>query len=119
MFYVYKTFALSYVAMAAAKSREIVRLKRKLGIELLWIYLLSMLKKKPSHAYVLRKEIENKFGFLPGNVSVYVVLYKLEKHGFVKAKHEGNRSVYTITAAGKALLKQAKKELQNTIEMVG
>jgi len=104
--------------MAAAKSREIVRLKRKLGIELLWIYLLSMLKKKPSHAYVLRKQIEEKFGFLPGNVSVYVVLYKLKKHGFVRAKHEGNRAVYSITSNGKTLLKEAKRELQNTIELV-
>ena len=103
----------------AEKSREIERLKRKLGIELLWIYLLSMLKKKPSHAYVLRKEVKRKFGFLPGNVSVYVVLYKLEKHGFVKAKREGNRSVYSITGSGKELLKEAKKELNNTIKMVG
>lgn len=105
--------------MAAKKSRELERLKRKLGIELLWIYLLSMLKKKPSHAYVLRKEIEGKFGFLPGNVSVYVVLYKLKNRGFVKAKRDGNRSVYSITTSGKELLKEAKRELQNTIEMVG
>ena len=103
----------------AGKSKEIERLKRKLGIELLWIYLLSMLKKKPSHAYVLRKEIKEKFGFLPGNVSVYVVLYKLEKHCFVKAKQEGNKSVYSITASGKELLKAAKKKLKLTLEMVG
>ena len=106
--------------MAGGKeSREIERLKRKLGIELLWIYLLSMLKKKPSHAYVLRKKVETKFGFLPGNVSVYVVLYKLKKHGFVKVKREGNRSVYSITVSGKELLKEAKKKLELTIEMVG
>ncbi len=102
----------------AEKSKEIERLKRKLGIELLWIYLLSMLKKKPSHAYVLRKEVESKFGFLPGNVSVYVVLYKLKKHDFVKAKREGNRSVYHITSSGKELLKIAKKELENTLELI-
>ena len=103
----------------AKESREIERLKRKLGIELLWIYLLSMLKKKPSHAYVLRKEIEEKFGFLPGNVSVYVVLYKLEGRNFVSVKHEGNRAVYSITAKGKELLKDAKKELENTIGILG
>lgn len=105
--------------MPVSKSREIVRLKRKLGVELLWIYLLSMLKAKPSHAYVLRKQVEEKFGFLPGNVSVYVVLYKLERHGFVRAKSEGNRSVYSITREGKGLLKEAKKELHNTIQLVG
>ena len=105
--------------MSASKTREIVRLKRKLGVELLWIYLLSMLKGKPSHAYVLRKQIEKKFGFLPGNVSVYVVLYKLQDRGFVRAKKDGNRSVYSITVKGKELLKEAKKELQNTLDLVG
>lgn len=105
--------------MPLEKSREIVRMRRKLGIELLWIYILSMLKDEDSHAYVLRKEIEDKFGFLPGNVSVYVVLYKLEKHGFVTAKQEGNRSVYSITASGKSLLKEAKRELEATMKMVG
>ena len=104
--------------MALGKSKEITRLKRKLGIELLWIYLLSMLKKESSHAYVLRKEVEKKFGFLPGNVSVYVVLYKLEKHNFVKAKKEGNKTIYSITASGKILLKEAKKELDKTLKMI-
>jgi DNA-binding PadR family transcriptional regulator len=100
------------------KSRELFRLKRKLGVELLWVYILSLLKKKPSHAYVLRKEIESKFGFLPGNVSAYVVLYKLQNRGFVSSSKEGNRTVYSITAEGKALLKEAKKELENTLNMV-
>jgi len=98
--------------MAAEKSRELERLRRKLGVELLWIYLLSLLKKEPSHAYVLRKQIKESFGFLPGNVSAYVVLYKLKNRGFVSAKKEGNRTVYSITAQGKALLKEARKELQ-------
>ncbi len=104
--------------MGLGQSKEITRLKRKLGIELLWIYLLSMLKKESSHAYVLRKEVEEKFGFLPGNVSVYVVLYKLEKHNFVKAKKEGNKTIYSITASGKTLLKEAKKELDKTLKMI-
>ena len=98
--------------MSAAESRELERLRRKLGIELLWVYLLSMLKKTPSHAYVLRKQIKEKFGFLPGNVSAYVVLYKLEGRGFVSGKRDGNRTVYSITADGKKLLKEAKRELK-------
>jgi len=104
--------------MVLGQSKEITRLKRKLGIELLWIYLLSMLKKESSHAYVLRKEVEEKFGFLPGNVSVYVVLYKLEKHNFVKEKKKGNKTIYSITASGKTLLKEAKKELDKTLKMI-
>ncbi len=106
--------------MAAVKnSRELVRLRRKLGVELLWVYVLSLLKRGPSHAYALRKQIEQKFGFLPGNVSAYVVLYKLKKRSFVKAKQDGTRTIYRITEKGKVLLEEAKKELQSTLKMVG
>jgi DNA-binding PadR family transcriptional regulator len=96
--------------MGLEKSREIARLKEKLGIEVLWVYILSLLKKAPSHAYVLRKEIHEQFGFRPGNVSVYVVLYKLEGRGFVSAKREDNRKVYSITEKGKKLFSLAGKE---------
>ncbi len=105
--------------MPVEKSKEIIRLKKKLGIELLWIYILSMLKEKPSHAYVLRKQIKKDFGFLPGNVSAYVVLYKLKNRGFVNAKKDGARTVYTITSEGKSLLKEAKKELQRIEGLLG
>lgn len=98
--------------MGLEKSREIARLKEKLGIEVLWVYLLSLLKKEPSHAYILRNKIQEEFGFRPGNVSVYVVLYKLEGRGFVSAKREDNRKVYSITEKGRELLKAAEKEFK-------
>lgn len=101
-----------------SESPEIKRLRRKLGVELLWVYILSLLKKKKSHAYILRKMIEEKFGFLTGNVSVYVVLYKLEARGFVKADYDENKKVYSITSKGKDLLKIAKKEMKEINEMI-
>lgn len=97
--------------MDLTQSPEIIRLDQKLGVELLWVFILSILKKEPCHAYVLRKKIEDQFGFLPGNVSAYVVLYKLESRGFVTPKNEGNKIVYSITDNGKRLLDLAKKKL--------
>ena len=98
--------------MDIKKSKEFLRLQTKLGIDVLWTYILSMLKKKPSHAYVLRKEIQKKFGFLPGNVTAYVVLYKLESRGFVQSKKQENKKVYTITEKGKKLFQLAEKEFK-------
>ncbi len=98
--------------MVAGESREIARLKEKLGIEVLWVYILSLLRKSPSHAYVLRSKIQEQFGFRPGNVTVYVVLYKLEGRGFVSAKREENRKVYTITEKGRKLFSLAEKEFK-------
>jgi len=91
---------------------EIKRLEEKLTKEVLWLYVLSALLKKPLHAYALRREIHEKFGFLPGEVTAYVVLYKLEARGFVKAKQAENKKIYTVTESGKKLLKQAKKNIQ-------
>lgn len=92
-------------------STEIKRLHSKLTIEVLWIYLLSLLNKEPSHAYLLRKKIKEEFDFLPGNVTAYIVLYKLEKRGFVEGKRKENKKIYSITSKGRELLKLAKKEL--------
>ncbi|MFH1895018.1 MAG: PadR family transcriptional regulator [archaeon] len=91
------------------ESPEIKRFKEKTGIEILWVYILSLLKKKPCHSYVLRKKIQTEFGFLPGNVSVYVVMYKLESRGFVSSKRNENKIVYSVTKKGNSLLKEAEK----------
>lgn len=104
--------------MPLEKTPEIKRLKTKLTVELLWIYILSILKEKPMHAYVLRKEISQRFGFKPGNVSAYVVLYKLKGRGFVSAKKQGNRTVYNISPKGKGLLKDAEKEFSEKQRLI-
>ena len=58
---------------------EMKRLKRSLTTETLWFWILKLLSRNPRHAYILRKEIENEFGFVPGNVTCYKVLYFLKK----------------------------------------
>lgn len=91
---------------------ELKRLDEKLSKEVLWLYLLSVLKKEPLHAYALRKRINEKFGFLPGEVSAYVVLYKLEKRGYVFQKADANKKTYFVSEKGKELLKKAKKQFE-------
>ena len=83
------------------------KLVRNNTFECLWPYVLRILKDKPSHAYVLRKEIERRFGFRPGNVTAYFVLYSLSKKGYVEKKRVGRKKVYSITPKGKELLKKA------------
>lgn len=77
------------------------RLEKLNTKECLWIYLLGILKDKPMHAYAIRKEIERKFGFMPGTVTAYRVLYKLRKAGLVDKENDGRRVVYSITPAGR------------------
>ena len=83
------------------------KLLRNNTYDCLWPYILRILKERPSHAYVLRKEIERRFGFKPGNVTAYLVLYSLKKKGYVEKKRVGRKQVYSITTKGKELLKKA------------
>lgn len=90
-----------------ADSKHLKRLKRLNTTECLWIYVLKMLSKGPSHAYVLRKGIEQEFGFRPGTVTAYRVLYDLQKLGLVKKHREGMKRIYEITGKGRSDLKSA------------
>lgn len=75
----------------------------------LWIYVLKILSEKPVHAYALRKMIKMRFGFEPGTVSAYKVLYLLEQEGYVRSKAKGRVTNYAITGAGRKILDAARK----------
>lgn len=86
----------------------------------LWLYILSLLSKKDMYPYEIRKEIKKVFGFEPGNVTAYFVLYRLEKAGYVKSgkilkKVGPERKYYKITKQGKEELKQGKDILKKII----
>ncbi len=98
------------------------RLKDKLTREVLWIYILTLLKKRPMYAYELKEKIKDRFGFEPATVSSYVVLYKLEKEGYVTAEWQESetgkpsRKYYRLTEKGRKLLDEGLKFLRSTIE---
>ncbi len=75
----------------------------------LWVYVLRILLEKPVHAYALRKMIGERFGFEPGMVSAYKVLYLLEQEGYVKSKENGRVTNYEITSQGRKILDAARK----------
>jgi len=101
------------------------RLRNKVTKEVLWLYILRLLEKRSMYAYEIKKEIEKTFGFSPATVSSYVVLYKLEKEGYVTAEwKEGEsgkpaRKYYRITEEGKNLLKEGLAFLTEIIEKLG
>jgi len=95
------------------------RLEEKLTKENLWIYILSLLSKKDMYGYELRAEVQKRFGFKPGNVTAYRVLYSLKLKGLVeivaKAGSGRERKYYHITRAGVEELERGKKVLRETL----
>jgi DNA-binding PadR family transcriptional regulator len=102
--------------MADRLLRRLAHLNTK---DCLWMYILRILSEEPAHAYGLRKEIEKRFGFKPGTVTAYRVLYHLTANGFVSKKSEGRRKIYSITGDGRKELKKAIAFYRKRIEMLG
>ncbi len=94
------------------------KLERNNTYDCLWPYVLRILKDGPSHAYVLREEVKRRFGFKPGNVTAYFVLYSLRKKGYVQKRRAGRKKIYTITPKGKQLLKKAVDFYSNRAKML-
>lgn len=98
------------------------RLKSKITKEVLWVYILRLLKERPMYAYELKQRIKEAFDFEPATVSSYVVLYKLEKDGYVTAEWQESgtgkpsRKYYKLTPAGERLLEDGLGFLEETLK---
>jgi PadR family transcriptional regulator PadR len=97
------------------------RLRVKITKEVLWLYILRLLKERPMYAYELKQKIKETFGFEPATVSSYVVLYKLEKEGYVTAEWQESgtgkplRKYYKLTPEGEKLLEEGITFLEDIL----
>lgn len=98
--------------------KPVKRLDYALKFGNLWLYILSLVKKRKMHAYTLDDEIEKKFGFRPNKIMIYVVLYKLEAEKLIESNFEERRKYYKLTKKGNSVLEQGRKmlgELKNKL----
>ncbi len=97
----------------------IERLNQSNTIENLWMYILVLVKNAnedhPLYAYEMRELVEKKFGFKPGEITAYRVLYRLEEDGFVKSYLIDRKRIYKITPKGNDELRKAKDLLENAL----
>ena len=83
------------------------RLEKLNTSECLWVYVLRILSEGPAHGYLIRESVRKSFGFRPGTVTAYKVLYLLGREGYVSKRVDGRRKVYSITPRGREALKKA------------
>ena len=104
----------------AKNSKAFLRLEKNLTIDLLWIWVLKLLKEGPKYAYELKQEIQNRFNFSPAIVTNYTILYLLEREGVVRKIEMRNeieridRKYYEITELGYKLMEEAENYIQET-----
>jgi DNA-binding PadR family transcriptional regulator len=88
------------------------RLKQKIEVENLWLFILHSLSRKPMSGKELKSMIVKKFDFVTGTVTAYKVLYSLESGGYVRSEKRGKYVVYTITKNGRNELDAGKSMLR-------
>ncbi len=104
------------------ESKAYQRLVKNLTIDLLWIWVLKLLREGPKYAYQLKREIQERFGFSPATVTNYTILYLLEREGLVEKTEMRNsderidRKYYIITKFGEEVMGDAELYLKQTYE---
>lgn len=93
------------------------RLQKNNTFENLWIYILILLKEKNLYGYEIPALIKERFNFMPGKITPYRVLYRLEAQGFVKSKSKERKRVYCLTKKGKAEIERAKDFYKNLFKL--
>lgn len=91
------------------------RLRSRTTKEILWIYILKLLKDKKMYAYELGNVLSSTFGFEPARITSYVVLYRLEKDGYVESEWNANKKYYKLTEKGEKLYKEGLSYLEEML----
>ncbi len=98
------------------------RLGEKLTKENLWLYILNLLKSEELYAYEIREKIRSAFGFETATITVYVVLYKMEREGLVSSESRkgadggATRRYYRPTEEGIKALDAGRELLRKTLK---
>jgi DNA-binding PadR family transcriptional regulator len=73
--------------------------------------ILDLIKDKPSHGYeIIRRLEERSHGcYIPSPGAVYPTLQLLEEIGYIEAKQQDGKKIYTITDEGKKFLSEQKQ----------
>jgi len=92
------------------------RLRRKLTVETLWLYILAVLEKHgPTYAYNIKRLIRETFGFTPSTMTLYSVVYRLEKAGLLDKIEDGS---YRVTDLGRKSLEEGIQFIRGITELL-
>ena len=86
--------------------------------ENLWIYILKTVKDHPHHGWEFPNLIEKEYGFKPGTITPYRVLYSLEAEKLVESSFDDRRRVYKITKKREKELEKVKAFYEDLIKKI-
>jgi Fe2+ or Zn2+ uptake regulation protein len=93
-------------------TKALVRLKRKVTIENLWMYIIRILEKYgPLKAYEIKKKLAEEYGLKPATITVYIVVYKMRREKLLETVEVGGETLYKPSEKGLIALREAKSIL--------
>jgi len=94
--------------------KPLERLKYSITLNNLWLYVIKLVKERPMYSREIHKMIKEKFNIKTDIITVYSVLYRLERGGFIK--RSGNyRKYYKLTEKGEKEFQEGLKVLENVL----
>ncbi len=82
----------------------------------LWIYVLSLGKEEVVCDEDARKLIFERFGFLPGNILLKSVLYRLRRQGYIQTEKYKGKRAFKTTEKGKEELEKMRNFCQELLQ---
>ncbi len=106
--------------MTTNEIKALKRLKKKITVENLWIYILkAMLEyKKPIRAYDARKILRNKFNIRVPAITVYTVIYRMAREGLIEKVQIGSETLYQATSLGEKAFNEGVLLLENILSLL-
>jgi len=84
----------------------------------LWIYVLSLGKEGEINDEEVGKIIFEKFGFLPNDILLKSVLYRLKNQGYIKTEKFKGKKAFSTTESGKRELEKMGSLCQELLQKI-
>lgn len=84
----------------------------------LWTYILSLAKEGEVQNKEVSKRIFEKFGFLPNDLMVRSVIFRLRNDGYISKEKLRGEKAYKITEKGKKELEAMKNFCQDLLQKI-
>ncbi|MHC1627715.1 MAG: PadR family transcriptional regulator [Candidatus Nezhaarchaeales archaeon] len=97
-------------------SKALKRLKDKLTKENLWLYIVKELSQKPMYAYQVKVALKEKYSINVATVTVYTVLYRMEREGLITKVMVNEDKLYRPTEKGLEQFEKGLSFLHDVIE---
>ncbi len=72
------------MSQTEARKDAYSKFKRKIEIESLWLYISRILSEGPRSVSEIRRSLKNDYGIPVSTITLYTVLYRMEKEGLIK-----------------------------------